>query len=71
MRVSDDNEVRLMLHRSLTGVPIVLEVRLDKLVDEMLFLAERVKLEQPEKYAAVRVWETAPRQICFLLEDAA
>jgi hypothetical protein len=60
MRVSDDNEVRLMLHRSLTGVPIVLEVRLDKLVDEMLILAE-----------AVKVWETAPRQICFMLEDAA
>ena len=71
MRVSDDNEVRLMLHRSLMGVPILLEVRLDKLVNEMLVLAERVKLEQPEKYATVRVWETAPRQICFQLESAA
>lgn len=71
MRVNDDNEVRLMLHRALAGDPILLEVRLEKLVDEMLVLAERVKLEQPEKYAAVRVWETAPGQICFLLDRAA
>ena len=60
-----------MLHRSLAGDPIMLEVRLAKLVDEMLVLAERVKLEQPEKYAAVKVWETAPGQICFLLDHAA
>ena len=71
MRVHDDNEVRLMFHRALDGGPVVLDVRLEKLVAEMLELAERVKREQPEKYAAVRVWETAPGRICFLLEDAA
>ena len=71
MRVNDDNEVRLMFHRALDGGPVVLDVRLEKLVAEMLELAERVKREQPEKYAAVRVWETAPGRICFLLEDAA
>ena len=38
------------------------------MVDEILELAEKVKLEQPEKYAAVKVWETAPGQICFLLK---
>ena len=71
MRVHDDNEVRLMFHRALDGDPVVLDVRLEKLVGEILDLAERVKLEQPAKYAAVKVWETAPGQICFLLEDAA
>jgi hypothetical protein len=71
MRVNDDNEVRLMFHRALGGGPIVLDVRLEKLVGEILELAERVKREQPEKYATVRVWETAPGRICFLLEDAA
>ncbi len=71
MRVNDDNEVRLMFHRALAGEPVLLDVRLEKLVDEILLLAERVKLEQPEKYASVKVWETAPGQICFLLEDAA
>ena len=71
MRVNDDNEVRLMFHRALAGEPVVLDVRLEKLVGEILQLAEQVKLEQPEKYAAVKVWETAPGQICFLLEDAA
>jgi hypothetical protein len=71
MRVNDDNEVRLMFHRALAGEPVLLDVRLEKLVDEILLLAERVKQEQPEKYAAVKVWETAPGQICFLLEDAA
>jgi hypothetical protein len=71
MRVNDDNEVRLMFHRALGGGPIVLDVRLEKLVGEILELAERVKREQPEKYAAIRVWETAPGRICFLLEDAA
>ena len=71
MRVSDDNEVRLMFHRALAGEPIVLDVRLEKMVGEILALAEQVKREQPEKYAAVRVWETAPSRICFLLEDAA
>ena len=71
MRVNDDNEVRLMFHRALAGGPVVLDVRLEKLVGEMLELAERVKREQPEKFAAVRVWETAPGRICFLLEDAA
>jgi hypothetical protein len=71
MRVNDDNEVRLMFHRALAGAPVVLDVRLEKLVGEILHLSEQVKLEQPEKYAAVKVWETAPGQICFLLEDAA
>jgi len=71
MRVDDDNEVRLMFHRALAGDPIVLDVRLEKLVGEMLRLADKVKLEQPAKYGAVKVWETAPGQICFLLEDAA
>ena len=71
MRVNDDNEVRLMFHRALAGEPVVLDVRLEKLVGEILQLAEQVKREQPEKYAAVKVWETAPGQICFLLEDAA
>lgn len=71
MRVNDDNEVRLMFHRALAGEPVLLDVRLEKLVDEILHLAERVKLEQPEKYSAVKVWETAPGRICFLLEDAA
>ena len=71
MRVNDDNEVRLMFHRALAGDPVVLDVRLEKLVGEILELAEQVKLEQPEKYAAVKVWETAPGQICFQLEDAA
>jgi hypothetical protein len=71
MRVNDDNEVRLMFHRALAGEPVVLDVRLEKLVGEILQLAEQVKLEQPEKYAAVKVWETAPGRICFLLEDAA
>lgn len=71
MRVNDDNEVRLMFHRALAGEPVLLDVRLEKLVDEILLLAEKVKLEQPEKYAGVKVWETAPGQICFLLEDAA
>jgi len=71
MRVNDDNEVRLMFHRALAGEPIVLDVRLEKMVGEILQLAEQVKLEQPEKYASVRVWETAPGRICFLLEDAA
>jgi hypothetical protein len=71
MRVEDDNEVRLMFHRALAGDPVLLDVRLEKLVGEILELADRVKLEQPEKYASVRVWETAPGQICFLLEDAA
>ena len=71
MRVNDDNEVRLMFHRALAGEPVLLDVRLEKLVGEILLLAERVKMEQPEKYAAVKVWETAPGQICFLLEDAA
>ena len=49
----------------------MLDVRLEKLVGEILELAEQVKREQPEKYAAVKVWETAPGQISFLLEDAA
>jgi hypothetical protein len=71
MRVDDDNEVRLMFHRALTGDPVVFDVRLEKMVGEILELAEQVKREQPEKYAAVKVWETAPGQICFLLEDAA
>jgi hypothetical protein len=71
MRVNDDNEVRLMFHRALAGEPVVLDVRLEKLVGEILQLAEQVKLEQPEKYSAVKVWETAPGQICFLLENAA
>jgi len=71
MRVHDDNEVRLMFHRALDGEPVVLDVRLEKLVGEILELAERVKREQPEMYASVRVWENAPGQICFLLEDAA
>ena len=71
MRVNDDNEVRLMFHRALDGEPVLLDVRLEKMVDEILELAEKVKLEQPDKYAAVKVWETAPGQICFLLEDAA
>jgi hypothetical protein len=71
MRVNDDNEVRLMFHRALAGDPVVLDVRLEKMVGQILELAEQVKLEQPEKYAAVRVWETAPGQICFLLENAA
>lgn len=71
MRVHDDNEVRLMFHRALAGDPVVLDVRLEKMVGQILELAEQVKLEQPEKYAAVKVWETAPGQICFLLEDAA
>jgi hypothetical protein len=71
MRVNDDNEVRLMFHRALAGDPVVLDVRLEKMVGQILELAEKVKLEQPEKYAAVKVWETAPGQICFLLEDAA
>ena len=71
MRVSDDNEVHLMFHRALAGDPVVLEVRFERLVDEILELAERVKLAQPEKYAAVKVWETTPGRICFLLEDAA
>jgi hypothetical protein len=71
MRIHDDNEVRLMFHRALSGDPVLLQMRFAKLTDEVLELAERVKLEQPEKYAAVKVWETAPGQICFLLEDAA
>ena len=71
MRVDDDNEVRLMFHRALNGDPVVFDVRLEKMVGEILELAEQVKREQPEKYAAVKVWETAPGQICFLLEDAA
>ena len=71
MRVDDDNEVRLMFHRALDGDPVVFDVRLEKMVGEILELAEQVKREQPEKYAAVKVWETAPGQICFLLEDAA
>ena len=71
MRVHDDNEVRLMFHRALAGDPVLLDVRLEKMVAEILELAEQVKREQPEKYAAVTVWETAPGQICFLLEDAA
>ena len=71
MRVHDDNEVRLMFHRALAGDPVVLDVRLEKMVGQILELAEQVKREQPEKYAAVKVWETAPGQICFLLEDAA
>jgi hypothetical protein len=71
MRVDDDNEVRLMFHRALAGDPVVFDVRLEKMVGEVLALAAQVKLEQPEKYAAVKVWETAPGQICFLLEDAA
>jgi len=71
MRVDDDNEVRLMFHRALTGDPVVFDVRLEKMVGEILELAEQVKREQPEKYAAVKVWETAPGQISFLLEDAA
>ena len=71
MRVNDDNEVRLMFHRALAGDPVVLDVRLEKLVEEILLLAEQVKLEQPDKYAAVRVWETAPGQICFQLDAAA
>ena len=71
MRVNDDNEVRLMFHRALEGEPVVLDVRLEKMVGQILELAEQVKREQPELYAAVKVWETAPGQICFLLEDAA
>ena len=71
MRVNDDNEVRLMFHRALAGAPVVLDVRLEKMVGQILELAEQVKREQPEKYAAVRVWETAPGRLCFLLEDAA
>ncbi len=71
MRVNDDNEVRLMFHRALAGEPVVLDVRLEKMVGEILLLAEKVKLEQPDKYAAVKVWETAPGQICFLLDAAA
>jgi hypothetical protein len=71
MRVNDDNEVRLMFHRALDGDPVILDVRLEKLVGEILDLAEQVKRDQPEKFAAVRVWETAPGRICFLLEDAA
>ena len=71
MRVDDDNEVRLMFHRALDGDPVVFDVRLEKMVGEILEFAEQVKREQPEKYAAVKVWETAPGQICFLLEDAA
>ena len=71
MRVNDDNEVRLMFHRALNGDPVVFDVRLEKMVGEILELAEQVKREQPEKYAAVKVWETAPGQISFLLEDAA
>jgi hypothetical protein len=50
---------------------VVLDVRLEKMVGQILELAEQVKREQPELYAAVKVWETAPGQICFLLEDAA
>ena len=71
MRVHDDNEVRLMFHRALAGEPVLLDVRLEKMVGQILELAEQVKREQPKKYAAVKVWETAPGQICFLLEDAA
>ncbi len=71
MRVNDDNEVRLMFHRALGGDPVVLDVRLEKMVGQILELAEQVKREQPEMYAAVKVWETAPGQICFQLEDAA
>jgi hypothetical protein len=71
MRTDDDNEVRLMFHRALAGDPVLFDVRLEKMVGEILELAEKVKREQPEKYAAVRVWENAPGQICFLLEDAA
>ena len=70
MRVNDDNEVRLMFHRALAGEPAVLDVRLEKMVDEILQLAEQVKLEQPDKYAAVKVWETEPGRICFLLDAA-
>ena len=40
MRVNDDNEVRLMFHRALAGEPVVLDVRLEKLVGEILKLAE-------------------------------
>ena len=71
MRVNDDNEVRLMFHRALGGDPVVLDVRLEKMVGQILELAEQVKREQPEMYASVKVWETAPGQICFRLEDAA
>ena len=71
MRVNDDNEVRLMFHRALDRRAVVLDVRLEKMVGQILELAEQVKREQPELYAAVKVWETAPGQICFLLEDAA
>lgn len=71
MRIHDDNEVRLMFHRALGGEPVLLQMRFAKLAEEVLQLAERVKLEQPEKYAAVKVWESAPGEICFLLEDAA
>ena len=53
------------------GDPVVLDVRLEKMVGQILELAEQVKREQPEMYAAVKVWETAPGQICFQLEDAA
>jgi hypothetical protein len=71
MRVNDDNEVRLMFHRALGGDPVVLDVRLEKMVGQILELAEQVKREQPEMFASVKVWETAPGQICFQLEDAA
>ena len=42
------------------------------MVGQILELMEQVeRTEQPKKYAAVKVEETAPGQICFLLEDAA
>ena len=71
MRVNDDNEVRLMFHRALDGEPSCSTSGWRSWSARSCELAEQVKLEQPEKYAAVKVWETAPGQICFLLEDAA